>query len=67
MIKIRKVFNKQNHHWRGDAETNRWFLKECQYFSNRTLQVVGYILLDDVYDLLGFGTTDLSCTHGWVF
>lgn len=45
---------------------NKAFLDSQRIYANRRLQTRGYILLNDVYEALGFEPTEAGCVVGWV-
>lgn len=50
-----------------DAEFNKFFLLKQQAHANDKLQSQGYLLLNDVYDMLGVPRTKAGHVVGWVY
>lgn len=48
-----------------DPELNRVFVKCQEDFANHLLKTRGTVLLNDVYDLLGFSRTSYGAVVGW--
>lgn len=60
-----KIFDEWNPEWKNDPEYNRIFLQHQQSYAQHQLQTKGYLLLNDVYDALGFDKTKAGCVVGW--
>lgn len=60
-----KFFDEANPNWTRSAEKNLMFLNVNQKVANDILHARGYILLNDVYDMLGFPRTTAGCVVGW--
>jgi hypothetical protein len=48
------------------AELNLYWLKSQQNWANDKLRAKGYLLLNDVYEMLGYEPTQAGCVVGWV-
>lgn len=53
--------------WNKDPELNLMFLKQQQAHANDKLKSDGWLLLNDVYDMLGIPRTKAGCVVGWVY
>ena len=53
--------------WTKDPQTNLIFLRAEQNFANDRLKARGYLFLNEVYERLGFPTTKLGQSFGWVY
>ena len=53
--------------WQKDAEHNLWILTQYQQYANQKLKSVGYLTLNDVYEMLGFQRTKEGTAVGWVY
>lgn len=68
-----KVFDKYNENgeinpnWTPDPYHNLSFLKAQQSWATYKLQADGYLLLNDVYDALGFEPTKAGMVVGWIY
>lgn len=62
---IKKRFGEKNPNWNDEPRFNNLFLRENRNYWNTILERRGYVLLKDVYDSLGIGTTRESCVLGW--
>lgn len=61
-----KIFDETNPNWTKSVEHNRVFLDmHCRYM-NHLLNSRGHVLLNDVYDQLGFERTPAGCVVGWL-
>lgn len=50
-----------------DSEYNRMFLMQQQAYANRKLQTKGFLLLNDVYKMLGIQPTKDGHVVGWLY
>lgn len=62
-----KVFDESCSGWTKDPEYNMMYLRTQQRYANEKLVSNGNLLLNDVYDMLGFPRTKAGCTVGWVY
>jgi hypothetical protein len=58
-------FDKGNPKWSNNHETNEMFITMTQNLMNHRLEVEGHILLNDVYQALGFEATAPGSVLGW--
>lgn len=61
-----KFFDEANPNWKSDAAMNRIFLSHIQNMMNDRLILQGHLLLNDVYDALGYPRTSAGSVVGWV-
>lgn len=61
------VFDEHCTGWEKNAEYNKLFLLQQQNYANEKLQSDGYLLLNDVYQMLGVNRTEMGSTVGWVY
>lgn len=63
-----RLFDETNPNWqKNDPELNRIFLEAQQRYANERLRRKGHILLNDVYEALGFPRTPAGCVVGWAW
>lgn len=62
-----RCFSPGNIGWDDDPEFSLMFLKRQQEAANKILKSKGYLLLNDVYDMLGFHKTVAGQTVGWLY
>ena len=60
-----KLFDRTNPNWNKTPEYNLFFLRAQQNYANDQLQQRGFLLLNDVYDALGFDRTKEGMIVGW--
>lgn len=61
-----RLFDRDNPNFDDRPEYNRTFLWNMQCFANNRLQAKGHVLLNDVYEDLGFPRTTAGAVVGWV-
>lgn len=61
-----RLFDSRSILHKDNAELNRYFLECQQEYANNKLRVYGVVLLNDVYDMLGFERTRQGAIVGWV-
>ena len=61
-----KLFDEGNRFWLKDPWYNQMFVRTQQNYANDLLRARGHVLLNDVYDMLGFDRTKEGCVVGWV-
>ena len=62
-----KVFDCSNRNWRKLSGENLLFLRTIQFHCNQLLKIEGKLLLNDVYELLGFERVDDYNKVGWIY
>lgn len=62
-----RFFDESNPNWFDDPAQSLNFLKMQEQNANRILRTRGYLLLNDVYNLLGFKPTKAGCVVGWTY
>lgn len=60
------VFDEASRYWENDDETNRFFLECQQRYMNQRLHAYGHVLLNEVFDALGFERTSNGAIVGWI-
>ena len=53
--------------WCNNTKENEYTLKLIQTNANSKLQAVGYLFLNDVYDMLGIPRSKIGQLVGWVY
>lgn len=61
-----RLFAEDNINWHKDPGMNRVFLQAQENYANELLKARGHVILNDVYDLLGFERTTAGYQVGWV-
>lgn len=61
------LFDETSYHYHRDADANWCFVMEQQKIANQMLISNGYLMLNDVYDMLGIKRTIIGQTHGWIY
>lgn len=59
-------FDKNCSSWRGDPVLNRFYLTAQQNYMNELLHGKGHLVLNTVYDALGYEETDYGAIVGWL-
>lgn len=63
-----RTFDEKNSkYWTEDIERNKMFLKVQQNLLNELLYGRGYVFLNEVYERLGFPTSEEFTTIGWAY
>lgn len=65
--KYARVFDDGCIGWCEDPEYNKMYLKQMERYANDLLKVRGYLLLNDVYDMLGIPMSKTGCVVGWIY
>lgn len=61
------LFDKFNPHWENYyRRKNALFVQSVQMHVNNLLRVRGYVILNDIYDLLGYERTVSGGALGWI-
>ena len=53
--------------WTKDAEANLMFLRAQERYANDRLRARGHVMLNEVYESLGFNPTSAGALMGWVY
>ena len=56
-----------NPYWQPDNDYNLVFLKKQEQYANQILRSKGYLILNDVYDMLGLPPTKEGHIIGWIY
>lgn len=62
-----RIWYEGNPGWSKDPEFNLMYLKKQQAFATDKLKTEGYLLLNDVYEMLGYAKTGLGYQLGWIY
>lgn len=62
-----KIFDESHPDWMKDADQNLCYLRARQSQANDMLKARGHLLLNEVYDMLGFPRTKAGAVVGWVW
>lgn len=60
-----RTFDASSISWSENSEHNRVFLRAQQAYANDQLNYRGFLLLNDVYESLGFARTAVGAVVGW--
>lgn len=60
-----KFFDEANRQWNKEPAQNLMFLKGQELHANDMFNQRGYLLLNEVYELLDIPATDIGCEVGW--
>ncbi len=60
-------YDEFNVNWDRHPEYNRMFLDANQTYFNHRLEAHGHVMLNDVYDRLGFDRTPAGAVVGWIW
>lgn len=60
------MFDETNKNWKTVPDHNRVFLEAQQRYMNHRLHAYNYVLLNDVYETLGYPKTSAGAVVGWV-
>lgn len=60
-----RIFDDGNPNWTNDPVYNLSFLRDVQNTANRIFDQQGFLLLNEVYKMLGFKPTSYGCIVGW--
>lgn len=62
-----KTFDESCIDWTNDRLVNLTYLKVMEQHFNDVLKARGHVLLNDVYDALGFSRTKAGLVVGWLY
>lgn len=62
-----RYFDESCKNWERNAEYNLLFLTHQQSYANDRLRARGHIMLNEIYDMLGFPRTKEGAQVGWVW
>ena len=62
-----KWFDESSVYWVKDADQNLMFLNQREQYANDLLCSRGFLVLNDIYDMLGIPKTKRGMTIGWVY
>ena len=62
-----RIFDSGCNGWTKDPNRNKDILLDCQNWANNKLQRKGRLLLNDVYEMLGFEPTKAGMVMGWLY
>lgn len=62
-----RIFDKAYDGWSENPEFTLYHLKACETLANNKLKAMGHLLLNDVYDMLGYERTKYGCMYGWIY
>lgn len=62
-----KFFDESCKGWTKDPDYNLMFLRKQQDYATDKLRAQGYLLLNDVYDMLGIDRTKAGAVVGWIY
>lgn len=62
-----QFFDETNRNWTHSPQANLVFIRCQQDFANDMLRAKGYVMLNDVYDMLGIPRTTAGAVVGWVY
>lgn len=62
-----RMFNSSNKNWDRHPEYNAMFLRGQQKWANDRLRMKGHMMLNEVYELLGFDHTPAGTQVGWLW
>lgn len=61
-----RIFDETNPNWEKDVDNNRYFLNLQLNYLNHKLKARGHVMLNDVYDALGFERSKEGFIVGWI-
>lgn len=62
-----RFFDEANINWKKNADLNQMFIERNRQYANKLLKRDGYVMLNDVYDLLGCDKSVDGYSVGWVY
>jgi hypothetical protein len=60
-----RFFDEGNENWEEEGEMNKLFILTQQSWANDKLKIQGYMLLNEVYEMLGLEQTSAGAVVGW--
>lgn len=64
-VMYQKVWDETNPGWSADPDIRQWTVFQAEATANLQLQHKGWILLNDVYEMLGIPKTGVGAVVGW--
>lgn len=64
-IMYQRIFDDTNKCWQHDPDLNAFFLRSVEDQANDWLYLRGHVMLNDVYDALGFARSPEGAVVGW--
>lgn len=61
-----RVFDETSTYWLPNKELNLMFLNMQQHYFNQRLQAIGYVFLNEVYEVLGLQKSTEGQMIGWL-
>lgn len=62
-----RVFDEYNVNWNHESNYNQMFIRTQQNWANDLLKSQGYLVLNDVYQMLGLEKSSAGAVVGWVY
>lgn len=62
-----RFFDENCQLWRNNTEENKHTLKLIQTNADSKLQAIGYLFLNDMYDMMGIPRSKIGQLVGWVY
>lgn len=62
-----RMFDDGTPGWTKDPHVNKGYLQGQQSYLNDLLKIQHFVLLNDVYEMLGFEKTGYGCEIGWLY
>lgn len=62
-----RFFDENCQLWHNNTEENKYTLKLIQTNADSKLQAIGYLFLNDMYDMMGIPRSKIGQLVGWVY
>lgn len=62
-----RIFDELNPNWVSNGDLNRYFIRMNETYFNDILKVRKNVMLNEVYDKLGFPRTQAGAVVGWIY